>query len=169
MFCSQPKTWMHSHVNKSLNTCPHRAPNNACVHACNQCTHVPCGGAFSSRTGGLHVDCVGIAKHAPFLIKRRRRAKVYLCALHHWRPLRSGSSLPMAHLSCGCSVVVLVMGRYCWGWPLKMDQALPCTPVGRVGGWAHHRQQGRYPVVDRVRILWAKILLHRAGHKWRKA
>ena len=38
-----------------------------------------------------------------------------------------------------------------------------------VGGAAHHRQQGRYSAVDRVRILWAEMFLQRARHKWRRA
>ena len=38
-----------------------------------------------------------------------------------------------------------------------------------MGGAAHHHQQGRYSAVDRVRILWAKIFLPPARHKWCRA
>ena len=48
------------------------------------------------------------------------------------------------------------------------NQVLPPPPLPG-GGGAYHRQQGRYFAVDRVRILWARILLQRARHKWRRA
>ena len=43
------------------------------------------------------------------------------------------SRYPPPHPGVACSGQ-LSLGRWCGGWSLKMDQALPCTLVGRVGG-----------------------------------
>ena len=62
--------------------------------------------------------------------------------------------------------------------PLHFPHAPPDGPstnkkviqkAGLVGGAAHHRPQGRYSAMDRVRILWAKILLQCVRHKWCRA